>query len=82
MALWSWTSFKRRPFQCRRRKKKNARKGAGNSRSVRRVRALQDVLLPELESNMNEIEIQLEELERDEVLGARWQPSGGAYSGH
>jgi V/A-type H+-transporting ATPase subunit D len=49
-------------------------------RSVRRVRALQDVLLPELESNMNEIEIQLEELERDEVLGARWQPSGGAYS--
>jgi V/A-type H+-transporting ATPase subunit D len=51
-------------------------------RSVRRVRALQDVLLPELESDMNEIETQLEELERDEMLGARWQPTGGAYSGH
>ena len=44
-------------------------------RSVRRVRALQDVLLPELERDMNEIETQLEELERDEVLGARWRPT-------
>lgn len=43
-------------------------------RSVRRVRALQDVLLPELDSEMNDIEVQLEELERDELLGARWQP--------
>ena len=43
-------------------------------RSVRRVRALQDVLLPELDGEINEIETQLEELERDELLGARWQP--------
>jgi V/A-type H+/Na+-transporting ATPase subunit D len=47
-------------------------------RSVRRVRALQDVLLPELEGEINEIETQLEELERDELLGARWQPAGSA----
>lgn len=47
-------------------------------RSVRRVRALQDVLLPELEANMNEIGTQLEELEREEVLGARWRSTGGA----
>jgi V/A-type H+-transporting ATPase subunit D len=50
-------------------------------RSVRRVRALQDVLLPELDRNLNEIETQLEELERDEALGARWRPTSGAYSG-
>lgn len=50
-------------------------------RSVRRVRALQDVLLPELDRNLNDIETQLEELERDEALGARWRPTGGAYSG-
>ena len=42
-------------------------------RSVRRVRALQDVLLPELDDTMNEVETQLEDLERDELLGARWQ---------
>lgn len=47
-------------------------------RSVRRVRALQDVLLPELDADLNEIETQLEELERDELLGARWQPAGRA----
>ena len=47
-------------------------------RSVRRVRALQDVLLPELEGEINDIETQLEELERDELLGARWQPAGSA----
>lgn len=47
-------------------------------RSVRRVRALQDVLLPELGRNLNEIETALEELERDEALGARWKPAGGA----
>lgn len=49
-------------------------------RSVRRVRALQDVLLPELDGKISEIETQLEELERDEVLGARWQATGSAYS--
>ncbi|MDD5176161.1 MAG: V-type ATP synthase subunit D [Sterolibacterium sp.] len=47
-------------------------------RSVRRVRALQDVLLPELDGEINEIETQLEELERDELLGARWHPTGRA----
>ena len=47
-------------------------------RSVRRVRALQDVLLPELDGELSEIETQLEELERDELLGARWQPTGSA----
>jgi len=49
-------------------------------RSVRRVRALQDVLLPELDGEINEIETQLEELERDELLGARWHPAGSAKS--
>ncbi|MBI4291945.1 MAG: ATPase [Betaproteobacteria bacterium] len=48
-------------------------------RSVRRVRALQDVLLPELDHNLNEIETQLEELERDEALGVRWKPASGSY---
>ena len=47
-------------------------------RSVRRVRALEDVLLPELDGEINEIQTQLDELERDEVLGARWQPTGSA----
>jgi len=47
-------------------------------RSVRRVRALQDVLLPELDGEISQIETQLEELERDELLGARWQPTGNA----
>lgn len=42
-------------------------------RSVRRVRALQDVLLPELDATMNEVQTQLEDLERDELLGARWR---------
>ena len=41
-------------------------------KSVRRVRALQDVLLPELDRNLYEIETQLDELEQDEALGARW----------
>jgi V/A-type H+/Na+-transporting ATPase subunit D len=41
-------------------------------KSVRRVRALQDVLLPELDRDLYEIETQLDELERDEALGARW----------
>jgi len=41
-------------------------------KSVRRVRALQDVLLPELDRNLYNVESQLEELEQDEALGARW----------
>jgi len=37
-------------------------------RSVRRVRALQDVLLPEIDRDLCEIEAQLEDLEQDEAL--------------
>ena len=48
-------------------------------RSVRRVRALEDVLLPELDGEINEIQTQLDELERDEVLSARWQPTGRTW---
>jgi len=47
-------------------------------RSVRRVRALQDVLLPEVDGDIKDIESQLEELERDELLGARWRLIGQA----
>ena len=45
-------------------------------KSVRRVRALQDVLLPELDRDLYEIETQLDELEQDEALGARWGRHG------
>ena len=50
-------------------------------RSVRRVRALQDVLLPELDRDLYEIEAQLDELEREEALGARWRPMVSAPTG-
>lgn len=40
-------------------------------RSVRRTRALQDVLLPELDRSLQTIEAQLEELEQDEALWVR-----------
>ena len=40
-------------------------------RSVRRTRALQDVLLPELDRTINDIETRLEELEQDEALWIR-----------
>jgi V/A-type H+-transporting ATPase subunit D len=40
-------------------------------RSVRRTRALQDVLLPELDRTINDIEARLEELEQDEALWIR-----------
>jgi V/A-type H+-transporting ATPase subunit D len=40
-------------------------------RSVRRVRALQDVLLPELDRTVSGIESRLEELEQDEALWVR-----------
>jgi V/A-type H+/Na+-transporting ATPase subunit D len=45
-------------------------------RSSRRVRALQDVLLPEVDQQLYEIETQLDELEQDEALGARWGRRG------
>lgn len=40
-------------------------------RTVRRVRALQDVLLPEVERTLAEIETSLEELEQDEAVTQR-----------
>jgi V/A-type H+/Na+-transporting ATPase subunit D len=43
-----------------------ARLHAEYRKTVRRVRALQDVLLPELERTLGEIETSLEELEQDE----------------
>lgn len=43
-----------------------ARLYAEYRKTVRRVRALQDVLLPELERTLSEIETSLEELEQDE----------------
>ena len=45
-------------------------------RSVRKVRALQDVLLPELDRDLHQMETQLQELEQDEALGARWGRAG------
>lgn len=41
-------------------------------RSVRRVRALQDVLLPEIDFTVHEIETRLEELEQDEAIWLRY----------
>jgi V/A-type H+-transporting ATPase subunit D len=43
-------------------------------RTVRRVRALQDVLLPEVDATLNEVEARLEELEQDEALWVRRIP--------
>jgi V/A-type H+-transporting ATPase subunit D len=44
-------------------------------RSVRRVRALQDVLLPEVDRTIYEIETSLEELEREEAVWLRHRHS-------
>jgi V/A-type H+-transporting ATPase subunit D len=44
-----------------------ARLHAEYRRTVRRVRALQDVLLPEIEQVLHEVEASLEELEQDEA---------------
>jgi V/A-type H+-transporting ATPase subunit D len=40
-------------------------------RSVRRARALQDVLLPELDQSVYRIETRLEELEQEDALSMR-----------
>jgi len=40
-------------------------------RTVRRVRALQDVLLPELDADIADIETRLEDMEREDALTAR-----------
>lgn len=45
-------------------------------RAVRRVRALQDVLLPEVDSSIYEIETHLEELEQDEAVWLRHRRRG------
>jgi len=44
-----------------------ARLHAEYRKTVRRVRALQDVLLPEIEQSLHEVEASLEELEQDEA---------------
>jgi V/A-type H+-transporting ATPase subunit D len=48
-----------------------ARLHAEYKRTVRRVRALQDVLLPEIETQLADIETALEELEQDEAAVLR-----------
>jgi V/A-type H+-transporting ATPase subunit D len=48
-----------------------ARLHAEYKRTVRRVRALQDVLLPEVERTLADIEASLEELEQDEAAVLR-----------
>jgi len=45
-------------------------------RSVRRVRALQDVLLPEVDRTIYEIEARLEELDQDEAVWLRHRRGG------
>jgi V/A-type H+-transporting ATPase subunit D len=48
-----------------------ARLVAEYRRTVRRVRALQDVLLPELDADIADIDTRLEDLEREDALVAR-----------
>jgi V/A-type H+-transporting ATPase subunit D len=45
-------------------------------RAVRRARALQDVMLPELDQTIYEIDSRLEELEREEAIWMRQGASG------
>jgi V/A-type H+-transporting ATPase subunit D len=49
-----------------------ARLHAEYQRTVRRVRALEDVVLPEIERDCEEMEATLSELERDEAVWARF----------
>ena len=48
-----------------------ARLHAEYRRTVRRVRALQDVLLPELDASIADIDTRLEDLEREDALASR-----------
>jgi V/A-type H+-transporting ATPase subunit D len=48
-----------------------ARLHAEYRRTVRRVRALQDVLLPELDASIADIDTRLEDLEREDAVGCR-----------
>ena len=41
-------------------------------RSVRRARALQDVLLPELDQTVADIETRLEEIEQEDAIWMHW----------
>jgi V/A-type H+/Na+-transporting ATPase subunit D len=50
-------------------------------RTVRRVRALQDVLLPEIEQTLADIETRLEELEQDEAAVLRRAAQAGGSLG-
>ena len=55
-----------------------ARLHAEYRKTVRRVRALQDVLLPEIEQTLHEVETSLEELEQDEAGFLRRAASAAA----
>jgi V/A-type H+-transporting ATPase subunit D len=46
-------------------------------RAVRRARALQDVLLPEIDRDVYEIETRLEELEQEDAIWMRPRPASG-----
>ena len=48
-----------------------ARLHAEYRRTVRRVRALQDVLLPELDASIGDIDTRLEDLEREDAVASR-----------
>jgi V/A-type H+-transporting ATPase subunit D len=48
-----------------------ARLNAEYRRTVRRVRALQDVLIPELDATLADIETRLEDIEREDALAMR-----------
>lgn len=50
-----------------------ARLHAEYRRTVRRVRALQDVLLPELDRDITSVGASLEDLEREEAIALRWR---------
>lgn len=58
-----------------------ARLHAEYRRTVRRVRALEDVVLPEIERDCEEMETTLAELERDEAVWARFGRPRGAAAG-
>jgi V/A-type H+-transporting ATPase subunit D len=49
-----------------------ARLYAEYRRTVRRVRALQDVLLPEIDADITDIDTRLEDLEREEAIATRF----------
>ena len=50
-------------------------------RSVRRARALQDVLLPELDRSIADIESRLEELEQEDAIWMRSAAGDGPAAG-